>query len=322
MGGLQTFLDTMWSYSPQAISSIARMLPTTKIGAILRYQSSFIRPGIPFRCWWARQPLPGNLGDLLTPLLIDRLFGLVPVYCPKRSFLGAGSVIQKSRPESVVWGSGLIAPDREDHPKTRYLAVRGPLTRSILTKRGREVPPIYGDPAILMPLIYQPKSRVSHAVGIIPHYSQISNFREVPKDATLIDVRVGTVDEIFDRIEQIASCEIIASFSLHGLILAISYERQFVWLRDRKTDLTGGTFKFEDFFASLGMDVTPIEISSDSLVVRNLESHAKSAVIPSALRDGLITAFCAWYSNCMGVGHELPPMPNYRRHSLARCVLQ
>lgn len=68
------------------------------------------------------------------------------------------------RNSSVVWGTGIhfiediikVANDKN----SRLLdirAVRGPLTKRALEMAGYICPNIFGDPAILMPLIYTPK---------------------------------------------------------------------------------------------------------------------------------------------------------------------
>lgn len=59
--------------------------------------------------------------------------------------------------ESIVWGAGVIdnAEELLAHPK-KVLAVRGPLSRQYLLERGIECPAVYGDPALLVPKVYNP----------------------------------------------------------------------------------------------------------------------------------------------------------------------
>lgn len=293
MGATRTLIDIAWSHSPGRVASAAPWLPSSKYRALLAYQSSFLGPGRQFPCWWMRTPLPGNLGDLLSPIIIKHLFNLVPVFCPKRSFLGVGSIIHKSRKRTIVWGSGLIADNAVDHPSARYLAVRGPLTRDSLLKRGRRVPEVYGDPAILMPLIYQPNVSIEYELGLLPHCIHLPRIRELPAGIKLINVVAGSVNDVFARIDDIARCEIIASSSLHGLILALAYGRKVIWLRDGGAQLAGDTFKFEDFFASIGVSIEPREWAPECPVPANFRAYAISASIPSKLVDGLISSFPA-----------------------------
>lgn len=67
--------------------------------------------------------------------------------------------------DAVVWGTGCTKEPEKNinniiHQKyMRKLdvrAVRGPKTKGALDKLGIKCPEVYGDPAMLMPLIYQP----------------------------------------------------------------------------------------------------------------------------------------------------------------------
>ena len=95
-----------------------------------------------------------------------------------------GSILNMGNFDATVWGSGIlsVAILKEIYKKAEYRkldirAVRGPITRAILENAGYGVPEIYGDPGILMPLIYKP-NRVEETIPylIIPHYSQIEHF--------------------------------------------------------------------------------------------------------------------------------------------------
>lgn len=56
----------------------------------------------------------------------------------------------------MVWGAGFQNP-QDTFGEGTVLAVRGPLTDDELMKRGYNKCGVYGDPGLLMPLIYQPK---------------------------------------------------------------------------------------------------------------------------------------------------------------------
>ena len=57
-----------------------------------------------------------------------------------------------------IWGSGMH--DVEDRPvscrNVRIHSVRGPLSRARWLELGVACPEVYGDPALLMPLLYPP----------------------------------------------------------------------------------------------------------------------------------------------------------------------
>ena len=87
-----------------------------------------------------------------------------------------GSILDRGTKSSIIWGAGLISEDSEpiEIPKKIY-AVRGPKTREKLLKSGIDCPEIYGDPALLLPKIYNPKIEKKYELGVIPHYIDKNN---------------------------------------------------------------------------------------------------------------------------------------------------
>src|SRR5690606_497331 len=90
-----------------------------------------------------------------------------------RHTLMTGSIINMSQKKSVVWGSGIIRKN-EDIAGGTFLAVRGPRTAARLTELGFTAPTIYGDPAILLPMLYHPGVEKKNKVGVIAHYIDTS----------------------------------------------------------------------------------------------------------------------------------------------------
>lgn len=81
---------------------------------------------------------------------------------------------------TIIYGSGAITsnPEINGHPE-KVLSVRGPLTRTVLLKNGIDCPKVFGDPALLLPLVYKPQIKSSSKIGIIPHYRTLeSNWLE------------------------------------------------------------------------------------------------------------------------------------------------
>jgi len=184
--------------------------------------------------WYRRVP---NFGDLLTEWLLAK-HGVPVEWAPPRQaeLVGAGSILQ-TLPRwysGVVWGSGHIKR-RATLPNAHVLALRGPLTG---------LAPLYADPGLLagkdVPVTAE------HPVGVIAHY-----ITPLAVDGYQIDVQADP-DTV---IREAAKCERIVSSSLHGLILADSLGIPNMWIYSDK--VVGGGFKFRDYAASFGEEITP-----------------------------------------------------------------
>jgi hypothetical protein len=129
--------------------------------------------------------------------------------------------------------------------------------------QGYRCPAVYGDPLVLMPAMYSKKTKVEGiVVGIIPHYIDKKNnnvFRlkqSLENDGyivRLIDIQVG--DDYKKFIDEISCCSHIVSSSLHGIIMGLAYKKQTVFL-PFSNRVIGNNFKFNDFFASVGIKYT------------------------------------------------------------------
>jgi pyruvyltransferase len=207
-------------------------------------------------------PNDRNWGDALNEYLVERLTGrqvrssryyLKPDRCEKFSVIG--SVLGLGQPQgTVVWGAGFLKrADRLPGPPKRVVAVRGPLTAGKLQEEGVDIDGVvFGDPAVLMPLLYRPVLRSRYRLGVVPHYADTGS-RAIDRlrsrdDVLIIDVGSG----IEDFVDQLISCDVIASSALHGLIAADAYGLPRVWLK-LSDHVTGDTFKFEDYFLGAGL---------------------------------------------------------------------
>lgn len=203
-------------------------------------------------CWYKGYR---NVGDAVVEPLLNH-FGYELRYTDKSNgnkFLGVGSIMSWLRDGDTVWGTGCIREQSFHHTGVNFLAVRGPLTRSLIT--GSEVPEVYGDPAVLLPLLYNPDVEIEREVGWLPHYADKPFLRG--KVVNLIDIE----DDWQSIVRQMKACRKIVTSSLHGVILAEAYGIPVEWVKygDR---VLGGQFKFQDYFLGTGrprQDYGPIK---------------------------------------------------------------
>ena len=300
--GLRTNIsDFLWSNGPSLavglLSASHKLGLEPKILQTLRYQSEFYSERRPFPCWWPRTPLPGNAGDLLTPLLLQGLFDVSPIYSIGREFLGVGSIIKQARPDTVVWGSGLITPEIPVAPGVTFLAVRGPLTRAALLGQGHSVPETYGDPAILLPLLYKPtNAAIQWRKGFIPHFVHHGSTNALPNDTKFINILRGSKADLRALIDEVMQCEMVFSSSLHGLIIALAYRKPVAWIRLPNHHLKGDSFKFRDFFSSIGLNgAHPINIRDARDLAALGACDTLQIDIPERLKTKLIESFHSFY---------------------------
>lgn len=196
--------------------------------------------------WWTGHP---NFGDQMAPAILAWMTGAHPSRVEasfRGKVLSLGSVLKgRVQPSDTIWGSGSIRDERLTLPASAtVLAVRGPHTRSVV--EGVEVPPVYGDPAMLLPRFYappRPERKVS--VGVVPHYVDQKVMRSDDPAVRVIDVTAAWQDVV----NQITTCDVIVSSSLHGIIVAEAYGIPAAWTR-ATNKILGGNFKFNDYYAS------------------------------------------------------------------------
>ncbi|MEA3315129.1 MAG: polysaccharide pyruvyl transferase family protein [Campylobacterota bacterium] len=185
-------------------------------------------------------------------------------------YLVIGSILQRATNYSIVWGAGFIAKDSIccQNPKKIY-AVRGPLTRKILLEQDIYCPEIYGDPALLMPLIYNPKDiHKKYNLGIIPHYIDKNNewlkSFNLSSKVKIIDIQNNDSKAFIDSVLE---CKKIASSSLHGIIIADSYYIPSLWI-EFSDKVYGDGFKFYDYFLSVKKDIkSPYKVNLNSSII-------------------------------------------------------
>lgn len=240
---------------------------------------------------------PYNLGDELGKVVIDWMLSNYKKgeltrdkwVKKKKFFLSIGSGILSSYQNVTFWGTGV----QRKYPAYRLLlhtsffrkldirAVRGPLSREYVIKLGHKCPEVYGDPAILMPLIYTPVVEKKHDYAIIPQYVTESSVRKKYPNEYIISMNTNDYEEV---INQIVSCNKIITSSLHGIILAEAYGVPAVWFRGLMKEVD---FKYLDYYYSTGRhDIPMLTTIEEALATEPLS-------IPelSSLQQGLMKTF-------------------------------
>lgn len=202
-----------------------------------------------------------NLGDLLSPIVFE--------YMLSQRGMTLSSAATKTKPTHVtvigsllggrgnfdmtVWGSGIMRFSavknicrRKAFQKWDIRAVRGPVTRAAMTDCGISCPEIYGDPAILMPMIYSPSPKERKGTVLITHYLTPANLYCDLEGVTFLDIKTSDYKSFIDTV---ASAEKVISSSLHGIILAETYGTPAIFL---KKGIESELLKFYDWYFSTG----------------------------------------------------------------------
>lgn len=220
-----------------------------------------------------------NLGDLLSPYIVNKLSGvsirykgfyqvgirgqigflldflsgkmsakafLETLFFFEKNLLAVGSIIRWGNKRSTVWGSGFMNWN-ESFNGGKVLAVRGKLTNDKLISMGFKGCNVFGDPALLLPLIVSPVKNKVRDVVIIPHWMEVEYFQqEYGLKFKVLDIRTSDVETF---IAELTSCRYVLSTSLHGIILAHAYGIPALWIK--KGYIETDAFKFHDYFSSV-----------------------------------------------------------------------
>lgn len=210
-----------------------------------------------------------NLGDYLSHVICSHLskdLGIAEASFSGRVLYAIGSILGFIRQDAIVWGSGILSPDWSyrlyiKHSNLDIRAVRGPKTAKVLRSVGKNVPAVFGDPAILMPYVYQPAQQdKKYPVSFIPHFSD-----KTPLSPNIHRIEIQTRN-YQSVINQIAASELVISSSLHGIILAETYGVPAVLLLHDYQN----SFKYEDWYLSTGRTCTYARTFEEALHMQPL----------------------------------------------------
>lgn len=187
------------------------------------------------KCFWG---IGNNVGDTLTPVILEYFTKHKAEWVPSTAsnkLLMCGSILEFAKPGDTVLGAGHYKKEPVDLTDVLVLALRGP---------NSGVAPSYGDPAILLPLMYSPTVAKTKKVGYIPHVWQEKTYEQE-------HISVNLPWKQF--VDEILKCELIQSTSLHGIIIAQAYGIPAYWRHD--PEIPGSKIKYEDYLAGLEMEL-------------------------------------------------------------------
>lgn len=210
--------------------------------------------------WWSMKRTDGkeNFGDYLSYVIVQEMLNkknlsLETKISTTKHLYGIGSIIQGGAHNATIWGSGLKKGNKDLNWLVRLTRkldvrlVRGPKTREALLKQGYKCPEKYGDPALILPLIYQPKkAKKSKDYLVILHHETNLDVKEY-----LSPICHGYKDFI----DELCTAKKVISSSLHGIILAEAYGIPAILLTDKETN---NMFKYNDYYYSTGRYEYPI----------------------------------------------------------------
>jgi pyruvyltransferase len=243
--------------------------------------------------WWnpavAGHSFRHNFGDDLFRHIAAKLLGNEPTWGGLDSkerlvFLG-GSVLQFIRKGDICWGAGLRDGEKPDARFSRVdvAACRGRLTEERLLPYLSGNRPVLGDPGILTAQLFPEwDSSKKHPVGFIPHFSDYEHFSSLNLPGPVIDPRQPAQIVV----PQITECRTIVASSLHGLIVAESFNIPAVPVETSRVH-PEPSFKYEDYYSVTNRSFSPLGNLSQAI------SAAETAEVPnhSVFCQQLLEAF-------------------------------
>jgi len=210
-----------------------------------------------------------NVGDWLSPLLCEQLSGRRVEHArPNRcDLIAIGSILHKVRNSWFsrtihVWGAGLMEEKPAFRSRHHFHALRGKKTNACIIHDSN---PVFGDPALLGDMLVPDlPAEKTFPIGLIPHYKDqenpvIKEFLSLHPHAAMIDV----LSEPHDFIRRVASCQVVLSSSLHGLVIADSLSVPNAWVRVSNL-VRGNDFKFHDYYSTFGIEAKAFPLTAQT----------------------------------------------------------
>jgi hypothetical protein len=253
--------------------------------------------------WWEK-PFPGNFGDWLGPLVLQRLSGhsirfVAPDgLCKTPHLIAIGSIARFVNSHSIVVGAGISNVEAKLEPDAHYISVRGPITAGILRDNGGPVITSFGDPGLLLSRIF-PITRISQngRIALVRHYIHRRLFLKIPQNMDELSILLSEPDEIKAFVHTLGQYESVITSAMHIYIVCHSYgiPCALVTFEGGESMVHGDGIKYIDYARGAGIPETPPTVVSRDLNTVDIQSittgykvsDEKLDEITKAVADGI-----------------------------------
>ncbi len=217
--------------------------------------------------WWT-EPEPGNMGDWLSPYVLSKIGKMRISFVDMQSQLDAphffciGSIGKFTQCKSIVLGTGISSMDATLAQDAKYVFVRGPKTRERVIASGGNCPKRYGDPACVMPLLYQPVKKVinNKKLLLVRHFTHRNLTLQLPDSCDETSILMSSPVKIEAFIDKLHEYECVITSAMHCFILCQAYgiPCSMVTFTGAGETVHGDGVKYSDYM--LGMDLPIVEV--------------------------------------------------------------
>ena len=214
---------------------------------------------------WLHYAKNGNMGDMLNIHICEKLFNMkvrdsstnlcecVFIGSIMDDFLGKKNSFLKYVYPVKIWGTGFIREAENDlfFRRMEIFAVRGRKTLERLKESNKVIihSDVLGDPGLLSSELIS-STQKKYDLGIVPHYIDKDNLPDInlkEMSYKIIDVN----SDPLECIQNISQCRTILSSSLHGLIIADSFN-----IPNKRLIISQrlGDYKYEDYYSAYDIE--------------------------------------------------------------------
>lgn len=185
-------------------------------------------------------PIGSVVDDYYMKPIIE--MGLTPV------FIGCGWLGEELTPELAQ--------------KSQYIGCRGPGTKSALERAGVSGVPVYGDTAYIAFDYLQLTPSKHNQTVLMPHILNEKYDFGGSGAEMLVLPKVNTKEDIINTVDTLAGADFVLSGAMHGCITAHAYGVPFAIYSPEEDAFFDKPKKWEDWFASIGIDSSYIKLCS------------------------------------------------------------
>ena len=166
-----------------------------------------------------------NFGDYLSLVIVCEIAikeGLLPLHTTPTRLLALGSIIHFAKDGDVIWGSGVngkISKEKHQFTNLDIRMIRGPRTHGFLQNIIPVNNPLFGDPALLIPTIFQDLhwDPIPGKIIALPNLNDHTlEQMHIPKEIT----HISPIRYWKNVLTEILTSELVITSSLHGFILS------------------------------------------------------------------------------------------------------